>query len=180
MIIGIGRLTEQKAFDRLIRAHSVLQHKGFDHHLVILGDGAQKSFLFGEARRLGVENTVFMPGHVENVADWLARSTVFALCSRYEGLPLVLLEAIAQGIPTVAMDCPSGPREILQDGKYGLLVAEGDETAFTDALASLLKDPALRAKYAALGLERARHYAPERIANEWENFLMHVIERHQR
>ncbi|GAB6051134.1 hypothetical protein JCM16106_19890 [Hydrogenophilus islandicus] len=174
VVLGIGRLAEQKAFDRLIRAHAALRARGFDHHLIILGEGPLRQALEGEVQRLGVGETVFLRGHVNNVADWLAHATLFALCSRYEGFGLVLLEALACGTPAVAMDCPSGPQEILADGQAGILVPEGDEAAFQEALAQLLSSPDLRAHYAQAGRKRARHYAPERIVPQWEALLAEV------
>jgi glycosyltransferase involved in cell wall biosynthesis len=174
VILGVGRLAKEKAFDRLIRAHAKLLKMGLDQHLVILGEGPKRTELLREAQRLGVAATTFLPGHVPNVPDWLERATIFALCSKYEGLPLVILEAMAAGTPIVAMDCPSGPREILQDGYAGLLVPEGDETAFTEALAALLTSPELRARYSERGKQRAAYYCPERIVPQWESLFKEI------
>jgi glycosyltransferase involved in cell wall biosynthesis len=174
VVLGIGRLDVQKAFDRLIRAHATLLAKGIMHHLVILGEGSQREFLEAEIRRLGVQDSVFLCGHVVDVPRWLAHASVFALCSKYEGLPLALLEALACGVPAVAMDCPSGPREILQDGADGLLTPEGDELAFQEALARMLTSPELRAEYATRGRQRAEHYSAERIIPMWESLLARV------
>lgn len=175
VILGIGRLAEQKAFDRLIRAHHKLCAQGLDHNLAILGEGPMRDVLEREARRLGVEQTVFLPGHVQDVSDWLAHASVFALCSKYEGFALVLLEALAAGIPTVAMDCPSGPGEILQNGAAGLLTPDSDEVAFQEALARLLTSPELRTLYGTRGLERAKHYSPEHIVPKWEQLFSDVL-----
>ncbi len=175
VIMGIGRLAEEKSFDRLIRAHATLRRRGLDHHLVILGDGPLRGELEAEIHRLGVADSAFLPGHVDNVMDWLAHATVFALCSRYEGFGLVLLEALSCGVPSVAMDCPAGPREILQDGEAGLLVPDGDESAFQEALVRLLTSPELRKHYAERGRERAKHYSPERVIPKWEMLLEQVM-----
>ncbi|WP_448383850.1 glycosyltransferase [Desulfosoma sp.] len=114
VVVGLGRLVHEKAFHRLIRAHAALRLRGLDHHLLILGDGPLRTELESLAGELGVSKTVFMPGHVDNPFPWLGQSQIFALCSHYEGFPLALLEALALGVPCVAMDCPSGPREILR------------------------------------------------------------------
>jgi glycosyltransferase involved in cell wall biosynthesis len=177
VLIGVGRLVELKAFDRLIRAHAALRTQGLDHHLVILGDGPQRPQLDAEIERLGVRESVFLPGHVTNVHDWLAHASVFALCSRYEGFALALAEALAAGVATVAMDCPSGPSEVLQDGRAGRLVPADDEAALTAAIGDLLRDPALRARYAALGRVRALDYTPERIVPRWEALLTEILAR---
>jgi glycosyltransferase involved in cell wall biosynthesis len=175
VVAGIGRLALQKAFDRLIRVHAALRNQGLDHHLLILGEGPLRRALREQASALGVSETVFMPGHVTHVAAWLSRAAAFALCSRYEGLPLVLLEALSCGVPAVAMDCPAGPREILDGGRYGLLVPEGDEAAMSEALGRLLRDANLRAHYAELGKERAKHYSAERIIPQWEALFEQIL-----
>ncbi len=175
VVLSIGRLAAQKAFDRLIRAHAALCRRGLDNHLVILGEGPERRKLEAEAQHLGVTDSVFLPGHVENVWDWLAYATVFAMCSHYEGLPLVLLEALSCGVPSVAMDCPAGPGEILQGGEAGILVPDGDESAFQEAIARLLTSPQLRRHYAERGQKRAQYYTPERIIPKWEALLEKII-----
>jgi len=174
VVMGIGRLAEEKAFDRLIRAHAALRAQGLNHHLVILGDGPLRPRLETEIERLGVQETAFLPGYVSNVQDWLAHATVFALCSLYEGFALVLIEALSCGVPAVAMDCPSGPGEILENGRWGRLVPDGDEKAFTQAIGDLLQHSEQRAHFAALGRQRAKDYAPERIVPKWEALLEEV------
>ncbi len=176
VLLGIGRLDVYKAFDRLLRAHAALLAQGLDHHLVILGDGPQRAALDAEIQGLGIESSAFLPGHVGNVWPWLTHATVFALCSRYEGFALVLLEALSAGVPVVAMDCQAGPREILQDGYFGLLVPEGDETAFQEALARLLTDTKLRKELSRKGRERARNFTPEHIMPKWEALLQAMAE----
>lgn len=177
VVVGVGRLVEQKAFDRLIRAHAALRRQGIAHHLLLLGDGPLRGALLAQAQALGVTDSVFLPGHVTYVADWLGHATVFALCSRYEGFSLVLVEALAAGVPAVAMDCPSGPREILQDGRVGRLVPAQDESAFTQAIGELLRDPDQRAQCSALGKCRADSYTAERMVPRWEARLDDIISR---
>ena len=174
VILSIGRLAPQKAFGRLLRAHANLRKLGLMHHLVILGDGPEREELEAEVARLGVSDTTFLPGHVLNPKAWLRRATVFALCSEYEGLPLVLLEALQEGVPIVSMDCPAGPNEILQGGNAGLLTPKGDEEAFQSALAKLLQSPGLRSEYAQRGRERGKFYSADRVIPLWEALLTHI------
>lgn len=174
VVLSIGRLAPQKMFGRLLRTHAALKKLGLKHHLVILGEGPQREQLEADIVRLEVSETVFLPGHVSNPQAWLRRATVFALCSDYEGLPLVLIEALQEGLPIVSMDCPAGPREILQEGAVGLLTPKGDERAFQSALAKLLQSPKLRAEYARLGRERGEFYSADRVIPLWEGLLTQI------
>jgi len=175
VIINIGRLAAQKALDRLISAHSHLLGLGIDHHLLFVGEGPERKSLEAAAEAAGVSRTVFFPGHIDAPQSWLRRATVFALCSRYEGMPLVLLEALEEGIPIVSMDCPAGPREILADGYAGILTAEGDQSAFCVALEKLLRSPKVREIYAQRGKERAKIYHADRILPLWESLFAKMV-----
>lgn len=180
VLIGVGRLVREKAFDRLIRAHAVLRAQGIDHHLIILGDGPERERLQRLVQELSLEASAFLPGHVSDPWPWLSYAHVFAMCSQYEGLPLVLLEAMAAGLPCVAMDCESGPREILQDGAFGLLTSDGDEGAFYEALARVFCDPQLRVELSTKAQLRAKHYSKEHIVPRWEGLFHQLIGRHNR
>jgi glycosyltransferase involved in cell wall biosynthesis len=115
--MAVGRLNSEKDFDLLIRAHRRLRHAGLDHLLVILGRGPLRNDLSRPAQRLGVANSVIMPGYLANPYGAMKRATVFVLSSHVEGLPSVLLEALYLGIPIVVTNCPSGPAEILDNGR---------------------------------------------------------------
>lgn len=140
VILGVGRLIPQKDFHTLIRA---LKHVRSTRpcRLVILGEGPDRAELEGFADGLGVASAVEFPGYVSNPFAFMARADVFALTSAWEGMPNVLIQAIACGCPSVSTDCPSGPREILRDGRDGRLVAVGDALAMGDAILKTLQDP---------------------------------------
>ncbi|MEW6168620.1 MAG: glycosyltransferase [Pseudomonadota bacterium] len=177
VLLTVARLVQQKALDRLIRAHRVLLDQGVAHHLIIAGSGSELPTLRAEVNRLSVGGTTFFAGHVENPTELYRRATVFGMCSRFEGFGMTLLEAMTAGLPVVAMDCESGPREVLDGGRAGVLTPDGDERAFTDALARLLTDPAARRHYAAAGRARAAEYTPERVMPQWEALLVEVAGR---
>ena len=143
--------------------------------MLILGEGPERPKLEALAKQLNVTDTVFLPGHIPNPREWLAAPSVFALSSRYEGLPLVLIEALQSGTAIAAMDCPAGPREILDDGKCGLLVPPGDENALAHAIARLLSDPTLRALLGDQGRLKAKNYEPFAIIPLWEKLLDSLI-----
>ena len=108
--------------------------------LIILGDGEDKEEVEELIKELDVEEWVSMPGFVENPYSYMKRSDVFVLSSRWEGLPSVLIEAMALGVPVVSTDCPSGPGEILKDGRYGELVPVGDHKAMAEAIVKVLRE----------------------------------------
>ncbi len=121
VVLGVGRLAEQKGFDTLIRAFAQLR-KRREASLLILGEGEQREMLEKLARELSVYEDVSMPGFVENPFAYMRAANVFVLSSRWEGCPNVLLEAMASGAPVISTDCPSGPAEILENGEWGRLV----------------------------------------------------------
>jgi glycosyltransferase involved in cell wall biosynthesis len=137
VILAVGRLTAQKDFFTLVRAFARLRE---DHlaRLLILGEGEERPLLEMLVRELGLEQDVSLPGFTDNPYVYMARASVFTLSSRWEGLPTVLIEAMYCRASIVAADCPSGPREILQDGQYGQLVPIGDAAALARAIETAL------------------------------------------
>ena len=140
VILGAGRLTKQKDFPTLIRAFALVR-KERAARLVILGEGEDRPELKALVDELGVAEDVDMPGFVDNPYGYMAGAAVFALSSRWEGLPTVLIEAMALGKPVVATDCPSGAREILNDGRYGTLVPVGDAERLATGISGMLEHP---------------------------------------
>ncbi len=140
VVLGVGRLTAQKDFALLLRVFARLRARR-PARLVILGEGPDRAALAALAADLGIAEAVDMPGFVDNPYAYMARASVFALSSRWEGLPTVLIEALACGAKIVSTDCPSGPREILEGGRLGRLVPPGEEDAFLAALEAALDDP---------------------------------------
>ncbi len=140
VIVGVGRLTPQKDFATLLRAFAAVR-RNRPARLLILGEGEERGRLEGLASELGVSADVTLPGFRDNAVAYLAGAAVFVLSSAWEGLPTVLIEALAAGARVVATDCPSGPREILQDGRLGALVPVGDAAALATAILAALDRP---------------------------------------
>ncbi|MFD1332573.1 glycosyltransferase [Methylopila musalis] len=140
VILGVGKLKPQKDFPTLLRAFARLRAET-PARLVILGEGPDRAALESLARDLGIAADVGFPGFQDNPFRWMARANLFVLSSAFEGLPGVLVQAIACGCPVVATDCPSGPREILEDGRHGPLVPVGDVDAMAEAMARRLGEP---------------------------------------
>lgn len=141
VILGVGRLTKQKDFSTLIRAFAHLREER-SVRLVIFGEGEERATLETLAKELGVAADVALPGFTENPFSIMRGSSVFVLSSAWEGLPTVLIEAMACGVRVVSTDCPSGPSEILENGCWGRLVPVGDAVALAEAVAEALDDPA--------------------------------------
>ncbi|WP_295887224.1 glycosyltransferase [uncultured Thiohalocapsa sp.] len=140
VILGAGRLERQKDFPTLLRAFARLR-AGRRCRLLLLGEGAWRERLLAEAAALGVADDLDLPGFQANPYPCLGRAALFVLSSAWEGSPNVLTEAMALGTPVVATDCPSGPREILADGRFGPLVPVGDAPALAAAMAQVLDHP---------------------------------------
>ncbi|MFA9460559.1 glycosyltransferase [Thiohalorhabdus sp. Cl-TMA] len=140
LILGVGRLSRQKDFPTLLRAFARLTEEQ-SARLVVLGEGRDRAELEGMAARLGISGLVDFPGFAANPYPYMQRADLFALSSAWEGSPNALTEALALGTPVVATDCPSGPREILEEGRYGALVPVGDAPALAEAMAETLRAP---------------------------------------
>ena len=140
LIVAVGRLEPEKDFGTLLSAMATLRGT-IDVRLVILGDGKMRRFLERQAVELAIDDAVHFAGFQSNPYSWMKAADVFVLSSRNEGLPTVLIEALACGTAVVSTDCPSGPREILENGKWGRLVAPGNPYALADAIAATLRDP---------------------------------------
>jgi glycosyltransferase involved in cell wall biosynthesis len=157
VVLGVGRLTQQKDFPTLIRAFArVRAHRSC--RLVILGEGELRPALQALVAELGVTEDVLLFGFTDNPFVWMRRAGVFVLSSAWEGLPTVLIEAMACGAPVISTDCPSGSNEILEGGKWGCLVPVGDVQALAEAVATTLDDGGkldVTARAADFGVDRA-------------------------
>ena len=140
VILSVGRLVPVKEHASLLMAFAqVLESRSA--RLAILGEGPERRNLIELTEQLGISQHVDLPGFHTNPFAYMSKSNVFVLSSRYEGLPTVLIEAMASGTPVVSTDCRSGPREILEDGKWGHLVPVGDWRAMSEAILDTLDNP---------------------------------------
>lgn len=133
VILGVGRLTTQKDFASLIQAFAIVVQQ-YSSRLIILGEGEERKKLESIVENLKLETQVSLPGFVDNPFAYMRRASVFVFSSRWEGFGNVLVEAMACGTPVVSTDCPSGPSEILEDGKWGHLIPVGDIEAMAQAM----------------------------------------------
>ena len=169
-IIAVGRLSIQKRFDVLIKAHKLLLDDGINHRLLILGEGEKRDELQSLINKLKVNETVDLHGFVNNPYKYVKKSKVFAMSSDFEGLPLVVCESLVLGKPIVATRC-TGPTELLGNGEYGVLVDCDNEVQLKDALKSILADDNLCEYYSKKSLERSKIFDTKEAINNIYNLL---------
>lgn len=159
-IVSVARLDEiQKDHRTLLRAYArLVQDADIAEHLVIVGDGAFRGELEALSRELGIASRVHFAGYRNNPHALVAGARLQVLSSHYEGMPMVLLEALALGKPVIASDCPTGPREILGDGHFGVLFEVGAVDELAQAMRRILRDDVLHDRMARRALERAEEY----------------------
>lgn len=143
ILVSAGRLEKHKGFSTLLSAFARLRGR-VDARLVILGEGSKRRELEAQAAALGIAEHIALLGFKHNPFAYMSKADAFVLASEYEGLPNVLVQAMAFGVPIVSTDCPSGPSEILCDGRFGDLVPVGDEAAIATALVRALNKPRQR------------------------------------
>jgi glycosyltransferase involved in cell wall biosynthesis len=166
VIVSVGRLTKQKGYPYLLHAFSLVK-KRLSCRLAIIGDGEDRAKLLSMAKDLGVGREVEFLGFQKNPFKYMARSSLFVLSSLYEGFPNVILEAMALGLPVISTDCPSGPAEIIEDKKSGLLVPVRDEKALAGAIISVMTDELLRVSLGREARRRASAFDIEKIAKDY-------------
>jgi glycosyltransferase involved in cell wall biosynthesis len=170
-VLAAGRLVHQKGFDVLIRAFAAMARECEPLRLAIAGDGPEARALRGLVAELQLEDRVLFLGQVKELGSLMRQAEAFILSSRYEGFPNVLLEALASELPVVSTDCPSGPREILRDGEFGLLVPCEDPAALAAAVRRVVTDTELRRRLSRLGQRAIADYELSRVVAGWEDVL---------
>lgn len=170
IIVSAGRLTYQKGFDLLLQAAHTILPKHSEWQWYILGEGEQRDELEHMVAEYNLADQVHMPGMV-NIDDYLSRASFFVMSSRFEGLPMVLLEAKAYGLPIVSFDCATGPAEIIDDKVNGLLVPPESIDALAEAVEKLINSTELRREYSKHAGEGSEHFSAAHIARQWDNLI---------
>jgi glycosyltransferase involved in cell wall biosynthesis len=173
-ITAIGRLVPQKGFDLLLRAFAMVADDFPEWRLTIHGEGPERAALEGLVRELALDTRVSLPGRIADPAPALAASAIFALPSRYEGFPNVLLEAMSCGCACVAARCDSGPAELLTNRVSGLLVHVEDVLQLAESLATLMEDVDLRGRLGREAQLAVHQFAPEVVLDLWERVFAMV------
>jgi GalNAc-alpha-(1->4)-GalNAc-alpha-(1->3)-diNAcBac-PP-undecaprenol alpha-1,4-N-acetyl-D-galactosaminyltransferase len=174
-LISIGRLAPEKQVASIINAFSELVSKFDDWHLDIYGDGPLRPALQSQIASIGLQSRVFLRGRTDEPWEVMASSDVFVMASRYEGFPNSLLEAMGVGLPCIAFDCPSGPREISNNGEYAVLVPLNDQAALVAALSRLMSDDCFRNSLGSRAREAVlSRFALPVVMDGWDQLFREV------
>jgi glycosyltransferase involved in cell wall biosynthesis len=171
VVIAAGRLTRQKGFDRLIPAFAQVAAKHPDWQLRIFGRGEEQAGLQQQINDLAVGENVRLIGFTQHLAEELGKASIYVLSSRFEGFPMVLLEAMSCGLPVVSFDCPTGPSDLVSHGHDGLIVADGDIDKLAAGIIELIEDDTRRKALGAAALQKASDYQTPVIAERWEHLF---------
>ena len=171
VVVAAGRFRAQKGFDYLIEAWASVAPRHPDWTLRIWGEGKLRTKFDAMIAEHGLEDSVEMPGAATDMGAAMAGGSIFALPSRFEGFPLILLEAMSKGLACVAADCPTGPRDIIEQRRNGILVEDRNPPALAEGLLEMIEDEELRRRCAAESRPTAEQYTIEVIGPMWDRFL---------
>lgn len=167
VVVAVGRLVEQKGFDKLIEAWSIVCKRTEGWTLHIYGEGALRNELQKLIDEKGLGNRCFLAGLCSNIKEKYLESSIFTLSSVYEGFGLVLLEAITCGVPVVSFACPCGPRAIIADGENGFLVPPGNVEELADRLIYLIQHPEKRKEMGMKAKQSTENFSKEKVMKQW-------------
>jgi len=178
-VIALGRLAPQKGYDRLIDAFALISDRVPDWELIIFGEGGERERLQQQIEFHQLEAKITLAGTTTATHDELVNSDLFVHTARYEGFPNAVLEALAAGLCVAATDCPGATREILDNGKFGVLLPDGGPEEIGDALLNVMTDEQIRQRYAENSLNAITSLSPPNIASNWLSQAAQVRQRRQ-
>jgi len=174
-IITAGRLVHQKNYKSLINAWKIVNQKHPDWQLEIWGDGALKNELSKQINTLGLNNKVLLMGYTNDIISRMLQASGCVLSSLYEGISLVLIEAMSCGLPIVSYACQCGPKDLIEHGKNGFLCEVNDETKLAEYICSIIEDEKLRIKMGQASKKKSEKFRIEKIATQWVNLFQTLI-----
>ncbi len=174
IIVAVGRLAEEKQFDKLIQAFAIVASAHAQWSLNIFGEGPDRRVLETLIHDLKMEERIFLRGWVPNISKELKKSDIFAMSSRSEAFPAALCEAMACGLPAVSFDCPSGPAEIIREKIDGILVPPNDVKGLAAGMKNLMTDPKMRREFGLKAAEVADRLSIEATMNRWGKLIEEI------
>lgn len=173
--LAVGRLTEQKGFDRLLRVWSQLDDRFKDWQLHIIGDGEDRQKLEQLIVHEQLHHVHLIPT-TKNVDHYYREASIYVMTSRWEGLPMVLIEAQSFGLPIISYDCLTGPRDVVSNGTNGFLVEDGNEVGFLAALEKCMDDHDLRASLSSQALKDSKRFDKVQVVQMWRDLFSTLME----
>ena len=174
-VLAVGRLSSEKNFASLVRAYSHVAKRFPDWRLNIYGEGPESRSILSEIESRDLSDVVHLKGNNPDIDKEMLSSSILVVTSRYEGFSLVIVEAMACGLPVVSYSCPYGPKEIIHEGKDGFLVPVNDEKMLAERICQLITDEELRRQIGAAAFERAKDYSMETIMNKWLSLFHELL-----
>lgn len=169
--LAIGRLCHQKGFDRLIDIWLIIRTQAPDWKLFIIGDGPDYFKLKNKISNAGLSQQVFLLPATQNISDYYNKASLYLMTSYYEGLPMVLIEAMSFGLAIVAYDCQTGPAELITNGRNGFLISDGNREEFCRRTLEIIHNPIIHKEFSRASLEISNRFSPEKIYEKWINIV---------
>ena len=174
-VIAVGRLDYQKSFDRLIMAWEKVVQKRPDWRLDIFGQGEWKEMLQKMIDDRGLQDVVRVNAPTKNIGKEYSESSMLVMSSHYEGFPMVMVEAMACGLPAVSFDFKCGPKDIIKDGENGVIVPDGEIDALAEAMMKLMGDDELRKRMGEEAKKVVETYSEEKVMSKWMKLYEEVV-----
>lgn len=174
-VIAVGKQSHQKGFDRLLRSWNIVHQKRPDWTLEIFGKKDSSLQLETLATELKIDQSVHFYEPEKDIASQYLNSSIYVLSSRFEGFGMVLIEAMACGVPCVSYDCPFGPSDIIAHNQDGIIVENGNEIAFADAILTLIEKEELRRSMGTLAKENVKRFLPENVMQQWDQLFKSIV-----
>lgn len=174
-VIAVGRFDYQKSFDRLVLVWEKVHEKMPDWRLDIFGQGEWKEMLQGMIDERGLQDCVKLNGPTKDIGKEYAESSMLVMSSHYEGFPMVMIEAMACGLPAVCFDFKCGPRDIIVEGENGLIVPDGDIEGLAEAIVRLMEDEELRKRMGENAKKVVETYSEEKVMNKWVSLYEEIV-----
>ena len=173
-IISVGRLEYQKGYDILIEVWNIISKKYPDWILEVYGEGSERESLQNKVDKLGLEKSFLLKGAVKNIQDKYLESSVYIMSSRFEGMPMVLLESMAYGLPVVSFDCPCGPKDIIKNSEDGFLVPFGNIELMAEKIEELIIDEEKRKLFGKNARKNVQRFSEDEIMKKWEKLFKNL------
>ena len=174
-VIAVGRLDYQKSFDRLIQVWEKVHQQMPDWRLDIFGQGEWQELLQGMIDERGLQETVKLNGPTKNIGKEYSESSMIVMSSHYEGFPMVMIEAMACGLPAVSFDFKCGPRDIIKEGENGLVVKDGDIDGLAEAMMTLMRDDELRKRMGEEAKKVVETFSEAKVMDKWVRLYEETI-----